>query len=628
MEIKSAGITDKISFQEKLRVCRRTVKEVQLLAPLFLPTTLFRQLLSVSEGYIGIYVSAMVLDGLQQKLPMKELIGKSMLLLGIIFAMSLVNRWIEKYNNTVKQDVFERMYIKNAIKAMELDYADLESPYIGKLRRRMGEDNSWGNGMYGAFMNLEFLIYQFYNAVFAVIMLVPVLHGIFRRGSVLSAVFLLVLLVILIVDGIGEGYFERRTLAWMMREAERPEDKDISWDLSPGAYQAHYKDIKLYGARGLFHKYLEEYGREYAKNKDNNMARLQGIYSLFNNVLYSGVQGICYFFITLLALSGGIGVGMVVRYVAYFERLTMAIQAMIRDSQNFLTVARRQSSTFEYLDAESSLYRGKLPMEKRSDDAYEIEFRNVSFRYPGSDTYALKNLSLKLRIGERMAVVGKNGSGKTTMIKLLSRLYDPTEGEILLNGIDIRKFNYHEYMKLFSIVFQDFSLFSFPIAKNVAASEEYDADRVRECLAKAGFDDSLKKLPKGIDTPIDKEYDDDGVLISGGERQKIAIARALYKDSPFILLDEPTAALDPLAEFEIYSAFNEMVGSKTALYISHRLSSCRFCNDIVVFDKGEIVQRGSHDELMCETEGLYYTLWTAQAQYYEKEKKAERKGTL
>ena len=366
---------------------------------------------------------------------------------------------------------------------------------------------------------------------------------------------------------------------------------------------------------------MEEYGKEYSRNRDNSMADSGGRRALFNNMLGAGVQGVCYFFITLLAVGGSVGIGMVVRYVACFERLTTSIQAMIRDSQSFLLSARRQSSTMEFLDAESSLYKGKLPVEKRSDDAYEIEFRNVSFRYPGSETYALKNFSIKLRIGERMAVVGKNGSGKTTMIKLLTGLYDPTEGEILLNGIDIRKFDYHEYMQLFSIVFQDFSLFAFPIAKNVAASEEYDADKVRECLAKAGFDDSLKKFVKGIETPIDTDYDDDGVLISGGERQKVAIARALYKDSPFILLDEPTAALDPIAEFEVYSAFNEMVGSKTAIYISHRLSSCRFCNDIVVFDKGEIVQRGNHEELMCDTGGLYYSLWSAQAQYYEKGEK-------
>ncbi len=204
------------------------------------------------------------------------------------------------------------------------------------------------------------------------------------------------------------------------------------------------------------------------------------------------------------------------------------------------------------------------------------------------------------------------------MIKLLCRLYDPTEGEIRLNGVDVRKFDYREYMELFSVVFQDFSTFDFSVAENVAVSSEYDDDQVRDCLERAGFGERLEMLEQGISTYVGEQYDD-GVKLSGGEKQKIAIARALYRDSPFILLDEPTAALDPVAEFEIYSAFNQMVGTKTAVYISHRLSSCRFCEDIVVFDGGEIVQRGSHEKLMEKEDGLYHQMWTAQAQYYRKE---------
>lgn len=619
MGIKSAEITEKISFREKVRICKRTIQEVQLYAPSFIPTTVFRQILSVSQGYIGIYVSTMVINGLEQRTPAGELFGKAMLLLGIVFAMSLVSRFVEKYNNTIKDTVFEYFHGRRAVKAMELDYPDLEGVYIRELRSRMDTDNNWDNGFYGAFMRLEFFAYQFFNAVFAIVMLAPILHNILSAGSVLTYIFLGILLILLIAHAIGESYFDKRILKWMTKDPEKPEDIDLTWDLTlRGALDKYYKDIKIYGVRALLWEYLEEHGKKYAKERDNDMSENAGKRALVSSVLGAGTQGVCYFFITLMAAGGSVGIGMVVRYVACFERLTTGLQAMIRDLQKFLLVARRQSSTFEYLDAESSLYRGKLPVEKRSDNEYEIEFRNVSFRYPGSDIFALKNFSLKLRIGERMAVVGKNGSGKTTMIKLLSRLYDPTEGEILLNGIDIRKFDYHEYMKLFSIVFQDFSLFSFSIAKNVAASEEYDADRVEESLIKAGFGESLKRFPKGIETPIDKEYDDDGILVSGGERQKIAIARALYKDSPFILLDEPTAALDPIAEFEVYSAFNEMVGNKTAIYISHRLSSCRFCDDIVVFDKGQIVQRGNHEELMSDREGLYHTLWEAQAQYYEK----------
>ena len=211
-----------------------------------------------------------------------------------------------------------------------------------------------------------------------------------------------------------------------------------------------------------------------------------------------------------------------------------------------------------------------------------------------------------------------NGSGKTTFIKLLCRLYDPTEGKILLNGIDIQKYNYEEYMSIFSVVFQDFKLFSFSLGQNVAANADYDKARVEYCLKKAGFGERLAQMPNGTDTCLYKDFSENGVEISGGEAQKIALARALYKDAPFIVLDEPTSALDPVAEAEVYSKFNEIVGQKTAIYISHRLSSCRFCDEIIVFDHGLIIQRGSHDDLVADEKGKYAELWRAQAQYYEK----------
>ena len=261
------------------------------------------------------------------------------------------------------------------------------------------------------------------------------------------------------------------------------------------------------------------------------------------------------------------------------------------------------------------MYQGSLTTEKRSDRNYEVEFRDVSFRYPDTDQWVLRHVNIKFRVGSRLAVVGMNGSGKTSFIKLLCRLYDPTEGEILLNGINIRKYRYDEYIRIFSVVFQDFKLLALPLGENVAGSAEYDRERVKKCLSDAGFTQRLESLPKGLDTYLYKDLKEEGVDISGGEAQKIAIARALYKDAPFIILDEPTAALDPIAEAEIYSRFNDIMTDKTAIYISHRLSSCKFCDEIAVFHEGEIVQKGTHDQLVADTTGKYYELWNAQAQY-------------
>ena len=275
-------------------------------------------------------------------------------------------------------------------------------------------------------------------------------------------------------------------------------------------------------------------------------------------------------------------------------------------------------TTFEFLDLPHEMYQGSLTTEKRSDRQYQVEFRDVSFKYPGSDQWALRHVNMKFEVGRRLAVVGQNGSGKTTFIKLLCRLYDPTEGQILLNGIDIRKYNYQDYLAIFSVVFQDFQLLAFPLGQNVAAAKDYDPVRAEDCLRKAGFGDRLDSLPDGLETCLYREFDQKGVEISGGEAQKIAIARALYPDAPFIILDEPTAALDPIAEAEIYSKFDEIAGDKTAIYISHRLSSCRFCDDILVFDQGRVIQQGSHEELVADESGKYHALWHAQAQYYTK----------
>ena len=268
--------------------------------------------------------------------------------------------------------------------------------------------------------------------------------------------------------------------------------------------------------------------------------------------------------------------------------------------------------TFEFLDIPNAMYQGSLTTEKRSDRRYEVEFKDVSFKYPGSDIWALRHVNMKFKVGKRLAVVGENGSGKTTFIKLLCRLYDPQEGQILLNGIDIRKYRYDDYINIFSVVFQDFQLISQPLGNNVAGSMNYDRERVRKALLDAGFGDRLATMEKGLDTTLYKGVYEDGVDVSGGEAQKIAIARALYKDAPFIILDEPTAALDPIAEAE----FDEIAGDKTAIYISHRLSSCKFCDEIAVFHEGAVIQQGTHAELVADENGKYYELWNAQAQYY------------
>jgi len=350
--------------------------------------------------------------------------------------------------------------------------------------------------------------------------------------------------------------------------------------------------------------YEQEFGRKFTR---------YSIGTAFINSLSGGVLLIgAYLFVVARALVGVIPIGGVIMYAGTIHQLATRFFDFTRSGASLIDQTNRVQSMMAFTEMENAQTSGTLPIEKRRDGEYEIEFRNVSFKYPGSENYALRELNLKLNIGQKLAIVGMNGSGKTTMIKLLTRLYDPTEGEITLNGIDIRKYDMCEYLQIFSVVFQDFKVFSFTLADNIGSD---DPKKALDVLSRVGLGDRVAAMPNGLQTYLHNNYDS-GVEISGGEAQKIALARALYKNAPFIVLDEPTAALDPIAEYEIYSMFNRSVEDKTAIFISHRLSSCRFCDDIAVFDDGLLVQRGSHDTLVTDTAGKYHELWHAQAQYY------------
>ena len=328
------------------------------------------------------------------------------------------------------------------------------------------------------------------------------------------------------------------------------------------------------------------------------------------------LSGVVYVFVCLKALGGAFGVGSVAQYVGAVTTFSGNAAMLLNTVSHMRANAGFLKTIYTFLDIPNAMYQGSLTTEKRSDRQYDVEFRDVSFKYPGSDIWALRHVNMRFKVGRRLAIVGENGSGKTTFIKLLCRLYDPHEGQILLNGIDIRKYRYDDYMGIFSVVFQDFQLICQPLGNNVAGSMEYDRGRAKKALIDAGFSERLAAMEKGLDTMLYKELSEDGVELSGGEAQKIAIARALYKDAPFIILDEPTAALDPMAEAEIYSKFDEISGDKTSIFISHRLSSCKFCDEIAVFHDGAVIQQGSHAELAADTGGKYYELWHAQAQYY------------
>lgn len=617
---KLRNLTDKASLKENLNDLKAIVKVLHGIDKYYLPTNFSLHLVVVVNRYIGLFLSAYILDALAAGETFGGIFLNVAIAISVIFLLSRFASFVNQRNNVNSQMLADRFYCITEQKMLEMDFSKIAGPECRNLLRVIQKNNNWGSGIWGVFQTINVLTYSILNLIGAVFVGAPLVKSLFTAGSpaawgVVAAAALVSFAStrlhlkydkkknILLQDNLGDFFSEEE---WESAPA-------LGWDFTENGMQNRSgKDIRIYGADRLMKKYvLDNESAPYRMRWMKAVAKCSAGSTLCYVVSGYIIEGTSYLLMAVLAAGGLVSLGNVVKYAGCIRNLFGELDKVIKRMPSLFLAVRRNLGILDLAALKDDMYKGKLPVEKRSDGQYSIEFRNVSFKYPGTEQYALKDFNLKLNIGEKLAIVGLNGSGKTTMIKLLCRLYDPDEGEILLNGVDIKKFRQDQYSELFSVVFQDFQLFDFEIGENVAASRNYDRERAWKCLEAAGFGEKLKSL----DTYIRKGYGD-GIEISGGEAQKIAIARAIYKDAPFILLDEPTAALDPISEYEIYSGFGKIIGDKTAIYISHRLSSCKFCERIAVFHEGRLIQTGSHSELLRDTGGKYYEMWEAQAQYY------------
>lgn len=377
------------------------------------------------------------------------------------------------------------------------------------------------------------------------------------------------------------------------------------------------KDLRLFSAEPLI--------RNSSKNEISKMVKVYKGLSLkrsvlaFISIIYSSiVENFLVYVILIIAFAKGIiNLPQLNLLFTSFATFTYAIFNAVNAILDYKKAAVLQSNYIDFMELPNKKHTGKIIP---SNTIESIEFKNVSFKYPRTDRYILKDINLKITKDERLSLVGLNGAGKTTLIKLLCRLYDIEEGEILVNGINIKEYEYEAYLRLFSVVFQDFKVISFSIKDNMEILEN-NHEKLYNCFDRAGIKERIEELPNKENTFINKWFTNEGVEFSGGEMQKLAITRALYKDGPIVILDEPTAALDPLAEAEIYYRFNQVIGKKLTIFISHRLSSCRFADRIVVLDGQNIVEMGTHDQLMKNENGRYKEMFDAQAKYYQDNQK-------
>ncbi len=498
-------------------------------------------------------------------------------------------------------------------KTLSLDYNKMENPQIHLLRRKI-QENSFINSYGVVFMRnlLEMLFSSAIDIVFSAVLFVEMISFLAAVPFRWFGVFLILLMAGFVVANtiLQAKNGGKSAVYWDQISAVMLEENRISQ-----GYMMAGMDNRIYRQQLIVNRVYEKSNKAHLQVFSKVRTKVFSL-SLPNMVLFKLSELCSYLVICFYCVIGAFPVGSLIKYVGYLGKITGGVSTISYALNSLKTNEQFLETYLEYFAVANDMYQGSLAVEKRSDKQFEVDFCNVGFRYAGMQDAALKNINLKLKVGERLAVVGQNGSGKTTFIKLLCRLYDPTEGEIFMNDFNIRKYDYRQYLDLFSVVFQDYNLLALPLGNNVASAPEWDKEKAKRLLCEVGFGERYETMPAGLDTPLYKEFDEEGVNVSGGEAQKIALARALYKDAPFIILDEPTAALDPIAEAEIYAKFDEIVGDKTAIYISHRLSSCRFCDKIAVFDGGRIVQVGTHEELLRDTKGKYYELWQAQAQYY------------
>ena len=375
------------------------------------------------------------------------------------------------------------------------------------------------------------------------------------------------------------------------------------------------KDIRIFGLA----PWLKEIKESSIRAAEAFAVRENRFYAwgcLVDTILLIARNGIAYLYLINLALADGLTASQFLLYFSAFTGFSSWVTGLFSEFTTLSKHSLALSSIREFLEyPEVFRFEGGIPIPKA--DSYELKLENVTFRYPGTEKNILENVNLTIRPGEKLAVVGLNGAGKTTLVKLLCGFYDPTEGRVLFNGVDIREFNRREYYDMISGVFQDMSVLSVTVAETVAQSVEHiDMDRVKDCIEKAGLTRKVESLPKGYDTYVDRNVYEDGVEFSGGETQRLLLARALYKDGVVLVLDEPTAALDPIAENDIYMKYNEMSGGKTSIFISHRLASTRFCDRILFIKDGGIAEEGTHESLLAANGG-YAELFQVQARYYQ-----------
>ncbi len=560
-------------------------------------------IVSVALNLVQLYVAPEILERVEQQASMGELLGTIGVFSAAIFLLMTERSYIN--NNTMVSRTFVRMQVIKSIerKSCKTSYPNQKDPAVRKLLQ--GANTATG----GNSQATEHIWTTLTNLLTNVLGFIIYLVLLSELNLILAAI---------VVATTVLGFFVGKHIrgwGWRHREENNGYRNKIWYVASEAEDLAFAKDIRIFGLKNWMDELYDGTARLY----DDFIAKREKIYlwaDLLDLVLSFLRNGIAYIYLISYTLRNGLPASDFLLYFAAISGFTSWVTGILSQMTQLHKECLDISTVLEYIEyPELFRFEGGRPIPV--SDSYELTLENVTFRYPGTEKNLFENLNLTIRPGEKLAIVGLNGAGKTTLVKLLCGFYDPTEGRVLLNGIDIREFNRQEYYGLLSAVYQEFSLMDTTIAENIAVqTENIDENRVRDCLDKAGLMDFVDSLPQGLNSHVGRDVYLDGILFSGGQTQRLVLARALYKDGPILVLDEPTAALDPIAENDIYMKYNEMTTGKTSLFISHRLASTRFCDRIIFLADGKIAEEGTHSELLT-LDGEYAKLYEVQSRYYQ-----------
>ena len=558
---------------------------------------------------LSAFLPKLVIERLTSDSDIWGLINTVMIFMGSIAVLTGVSKFLKKYLYFEKFSINVRYLKLVATKGLTTDYINQEN---GTFRKLQEESFQCCNG-HSPLTQVYDVLQSLGTSVLGIAVFSAVL---FKLNAAV--------ILFLVVTTAFSFYLNKRVVKWTDEHSKERMGyvQQLSYINAVSGDARSAKDIRLYPMAKWFSDIYED-----------NMKGIAAWYrkltkKLFRVTACDGAlgllrEGIIYLYLIYMFMNGHISVGDFVLYFGVVNGFSSWLSEIFAEALVLNQLSTKIKRFREYLDFPEYYCKEDGVHPDREKMPKEIELKNVSFRYEKNQPYVLKNFSLMIRPGEHLAVVGLNGAGKTTLIKLICGLIDPTDGQVLYNGKPITEYNRVELYQMYSAVFQQFSIMPVTVGEIIAEAPtaQVDSERVKKCLELAGMWERIQKLPDKLQSQYGRTIYDEGIEFSGGETQKLLLARSIYKSAPILLLDEPTAALDPIAESELYQKYNQISEGKTAVFISHRLASANFCDRIILIENGAICEEGTHRELLAK-KGKYYNLFEVQAKYYRKEEVA------